>query len=119
MLIEKEFYFDSAHFLPFVAPDHKCRKLHGHTYKVTIGITGDLTSQGWVIDFADISALVQPVIATLDHTLLNSIVGLDNPTAENIAMWIYKELIKHLPVLSFVTVQEGVASRVTYSEKDE
>jgi len=114
MRIEKEFVFDSAHFLPLVAENHKCRKLHGHTYKIIIGIEGEIDAQGWLIDFAEISAEVNPIIARLDHTLLNAVPGLDNPTAENIALWIYERAKSKLPQLKFVTVQEGLASRVIY-----
>lgn len=114
MRIEKEFVFDSAHFLPFVAENHKCRKLHGHTYKIIIGIEGEVDAQGWLIDFAEISAEVNPIIARLDHTLLNAVPGLDNPTAENIALWIYEHIKNKLPQLKFVAVQEGVSSRVIY-----
>lgn len=117
MIIEKEFVFDSAHFLPRVAADHKCRKLHGHTYKVVIAIEGETDDKGWIIDFADISAVVQPILHRIDHTLLNAVPGLENPTAENIAMWIFHELKARLPLLTFVTVQEGLASRVVYSGK--
>lgn len=114
MRIEKEFVFDSAHFLPFVAENHKCRKLHGHTYKIIIGIEGEVDAQGWLIDFAEISAEVNPIIARLDHTLLNAVPGLDNPTAENIALWIYEHVKNKLPQLKFVAVQEGLSSRVIY-----
>jgi len=117
MIIEKEFVFDSAHFLPRVAADHKCRKLHGHTYKVVIAIEGEADDKGWIMDFADISAVVQPILHRIDHTLLNAVPGLENPTAENIAMWIFHELKARLPLLTFVTVQEGLASRVVYSGK--
>lgn len=117
MLIEKEFIFDSAHFLPFVAEDHKCRRLHGHTYKVIIGIEGDVGSTGWIMDFADISAAVQPIMQGIDHTLLNAVDGLDNPTAENIALWIFERVKKKIPLLSFVSVQEGLSSRVIYRGK--
>lgn len=114
MIIEKEFVFDSAHFLPLVAPDHKCRKLHGHTYKVTIGVAGEINDKGWIIDFADISAVVQPILHKIDHQLLNAIPGLENPTAENIAMWLHDRVKAELPMLKFVIIQEGLASRVIY-----
>jgi 6-pyruvoyltetrahydropterin/6-carboxytetrahydropterin synthase len=112
--IEKEFVFDSAHFLPLVHEGHKCKKLHGHTYKVVICISGEPDASGWIMDFADISAVVQPVILRIDHTLLNAVPGLENPTAENIAVWIFNEVAKSLPQLDFVCVQEGLASRVIY-----
>lgn len=114
MLIEKEFIFDAAHFLPLVPPEHKCRRLHGHTYKVIIGVEGELNSQGWVIDFADISAAIKPILKQIDHKLLNAIPGLENPTAENIALWLYTRAKASLPIIRFVSVQEGTASRVVY-----
>lgn len=117
MVIEKEFVFDSAHFLPLVAENHKCRKLHGHTYKVTIGVVGEPDERGWIIDFADITAVVQPILQRIDHTLLNAVAGLENPTAEVIAAWIYDHVKKDLPILQFVVVQEGLASRVIYPHK--
>lgn len=114
MVIEKEFIFDSAHFLPLVAADHKCRKLHGHTYKVIIGVEGEPDERGWIIDFADISAAIKPILKRIDHTLLNAVPGLENPTAENIAKWLYEEGRAALPLISFVVIQEGAASRVIY-----
>ena len=117
MQIEKEFIFDSAHFLPLVAEDHKCRKLHGHTYRVTIAVSGEVNSQGWIIDFAEISDVVKPILRSIDHTLLNSVAGLENPTAENIARWIFERVKEKLPVLSFVIVQEGESSRVIFPQR--
>ena len=96
MQIEKEFVFDSAHFLPLVAEDHKCRKLHGHTYRVTIAVSGEVNSQGWIIDFAEISEVVKPILRSIDHTLLNSVAGLENPTAENIAVVIWNKIKKRI-----------------------
>lgn len=117
MIIEKEFVFDSAHFLPFVAPDHKCRKLHGHTYRIVIGIEGEIDANGWIMDFADLGAAVNPILQSIDHTLLNAVPGLENPTAENIAVWIFNRVKAAVPLLSFVNVQEGLSSRVIYPRK--
>lgn len=117
MIIEKEFFFDAAHFLPLVAHDHKCRRLHGHTYKAIIGVEGNINEQGWLIDFADISALVKPIIKKIDHTLLNAVPGLENPTAENIAIWLFAQIKVVLPAISFVIVQEGANSRVIYPQR--
>lgn len=117
MQIEKEFIFDAAHFLPLVAQDHKCRRLHGHTYRVTIGVEGEPDSRGWIIDFAEISAVVKPILKQIDHNLLNAVRGLENPTAENIARWIFQQVKPQLPIMNFVIVQEGAGSRVIYNEK--
>jgi 6-pyruvoyltetrahydropterin/6-carboxytetrahydropterin synthase len=117
MLIEKEFVFDSAHFLPFVPANHKCRRLHGHTYKVIVALEGEVNAGGWIMDFADISAAVQPVLNSIDHTLLNAVPGLENPTAENIALWIFEHLRPLLPGLNYISVQEGMSSRVIYPRR--
>lgn len=117
MVIEKEFVFDAAHFLPLVAPDHKCRRLHGHTYKVVIGVEGNVGPQGWIMDFADISKVIKPILKQIDHTLLNAVEGLENPTAENIAQWLYDKSKAELAAVTYVIVQEGVASRVIYPRR--
>lgn len=114
MLIEKEFVFDAAHFLPRVHAQHKCRRLHGHTYTVVVGVNGALNEIGWVMDFAEITAIIQPIVRQLDHTLLNAVEGLENPTAEVIAMWIYERVKKNLSELAYISVQEGFASRAIY-----
>jgi len=117
MQIEKEYVFDSAHFLPLVAENHKCRKLHGHTYRVTIAISGEVNEKGWIMDFAEIGDIVKPIVRSIDHTLLNAVPGLENPTAENIARWLYERIKEKLPVLLFVIVQEGESSRVIYPQR--
>jgi 6-pyruvoyltetrahydropterin/6-carboxytetrahydropterin synthase len=117
MIIEKEFFFDAAHFLPLVPLNHKCRRLHGHTYKVVIGVEGEAGPMGWIMDFAEISALIKPILKEIDHKLLNAIPGLENPTAENIAQWLYEKSKKELSAVTYVIVQEGVASRVIYPRR--
>lgn len=114
MVIEKEFVFDAAHFLPYVPQNHKCRRLHGHTYRVTLGIEGEVDEKGWIIDFAAISEAMKPLFQKIDHNLLNAVEGLDNPTAENIARWIFDNGKKVLPFIAFVIVQEGASSRAVY-----
>jgi len=80
MIIYKQFSFDSAHFLPNVPENHKCRAIHGHTYHLTIYAEGRLMPhEGWVFDFGDLKKIMTPVIDTLDHHLLNEIPGLENP----------------------------------------
>jgi|SRR6185369_7741023 len=112
--VSKEFNFDAAHSLPHLPPSHKCHHLHGHTYLVRIHCYGDLVSdKGWVIDYADISAAVQPLIAQLDHKDLNDVMGIPITTAENIAFWFYMKLRKTLPV-SQVDVHETTGTCCTY-----
>ena len=89
--ITKRFGFESAHYLPNVADDHKCRRVHGHSYVVHVHVTGPMDPDaGWVVDFADVKAVWKPLEKRLDHRLLNEIEGLENPTAENIAAWIWE-----------------------------
>ena len=119
MQIEKDFTFDSAHFLPNVPESHKCRRLHGHTYKATIIVEGELLAdQQWIIDFAEIKSIVKPVIDRLDHHFLNAVPGLENPTVERIAQYLYEEIKPLLPLLSGIKVEETPTSRCTYHGKN-
>src|SRR5205814_10325639 len=84
----KEFTFEAAHRLPNVAPDHKCARLHGHSFRVELHVRGPIDSaMGWVVDFADIKRAFKPIEDQLDHRYLNEVEGLDNPTSENLAKW--------------------------------
>jgi len=116
MDIYKEFSFEAAHLLPNVPPGHKCGRLHGHSFRVEVHVTGPLDPQlGWVMDFADIKAAVKPVIARLDHYYLNDIAGLENPTSENVARWLWQQLQPLLPQLSSIVVKETCTSGCVYS----
>lgn len=107
MKITQAFHFEAAHRLPFVPDDHRCKRLHGHSYRVEVRLEGPVSAQsGFVADFFDIEAAFAPVLSTLDHHLLNEVPGLENPTAENIAIWIWQEVRSSLPLLSAVTVFE-------------
>ncbi len=107
MRITKSFTFDSAHWLPLVSEDHKCRRMHGHTYEVILGLEADLDPKmGWVQDYGKISWAFTPLLEALDHRCLNEIEGLENPTAEVLALWIFNHLVKKLPLLKDVTVKE-------------
>lgn len=110
------FYFDAAHRLTQVPSDHKCRQLHGHTFKAEIYISDSLDpDKQWVMDFAEIKAVCQPVIDRLDHTYLNEVEGLENPTSEVIAEWIWQRVKPELPVLIKVIVQESPESGAVYT----
>jgi 6-pyruvoyltetrahydropterin/6-carboxytetrahydropterin synthase len=114
MEIFKTFTFEAAHRLPNVPPNHKCFRLHGHSYKVTVHVSGDVEEPlGWVVDFADIQKAFGPLFDILDHNYLNEIDGLSNPTSENLASWIWARLIGELPILSKITVQETCTSGCT------
>jgi 6-pyruvoyltetrahydropterin/6-carboxytetrahydropterin synthase len=96
--IFKEFTFEAAHRLPRVPEGHKCRRLHGHSFRVEIHVSGPIGLQsGWVLDFADIKTAFAPLHTTLGHNYLNEVSGLENPTSEEIARWIWNRLSPSLP----------------------
>lgn len=115
MDIYKEFTFEAAHLLPHVPSGHKCGRLHGHSFRVQVHVAGELQPElGWVMDFADIKAVVKPVIARLDHYYLNDIPGLENPTSEVLARWLWQQLQPRLPQLSRIVVMETCTSGCVY-----
>jgi 6-pyruvoyltetrahydropterin/6-carboxytetrahydropterin synthase len=118
MEIFREFTFDAAHRLPNVPEGHKCSRLHGHTYRVEIHVSGPVDEYtGWVVDFGDIKAAFKPLIDQLDHYYLNEVEGLKNPTSENLAHWIWQRLSAALP-LSKIVVRETCTSGCVYRGED-
>lgn len=115
MEIYKVFTFEAAHHLPNVPADHKCRRLHGHSFKVSIHVSGAVGEKtGWVMDFAELSSAFKPIYNLLDHYYLNEISGLENPTSENIAKWIWQRLKPDLPELCKITIEETCTSGCVY-----
>ena len=115
MELFKEFSFEAAHRLPNVPAEHKCARLHGHSFFVRITVAGDVgETSGWVMDFADLSRGFRPILDQLDHYYLNDIAGLENPTSENLAKWIWRKLIKNLPELIAVEIRETCTSGCIY-----
>jgi 6-pyruvoyltetrahydropterin/6-carboxytetrahydropterin synthase len=113
--IFKEFTFEAAHRLPFVPEDHKCARLHGHSFKVEIHVGGEVDRRdGWIMDFAELKAAFKPILAQLDHYYLNEIEGLANPTSENLARWIWDRVVLALPGLSKIVVRETCTSGCVY-----
>lgn len=113
--IYREFTFESAHRLPHVPEGHKCARLHGHSYRVQIHVEGAVGSDtGWVQDFGDIKAAFKPLEEQLDHRYLNEVEGLENPTSEVLARWIWRRLVRALPNLSAVQVRETCTSGCIY-----
>ncbi len=107
MKITQTFSFEAAHRLPKVPPSHKCHRMHGHSYRVELQLEGAVDREtGFVVDFFDIEAAFGPVLDQMDHHCLNEVDGLENPTAENIAIWIWEKIKTALPPLSAVTVYE-------------
>jgi 6-pyruvoyltetrahydropterin/6-carboxytetrahydropterin synthase len=115
MEIYKDFVFESAHRLPNVPEGHKCAALHGHSYSVRVAIEGPVGADtGWVQDFADVKAAFKPLHKELDHRFLNDIPGLENPTSEVLAVWLWKRLIEELPQLCRIEVKETATSGCVY-----
>ena len=113
--IYKEFHFESAHRLPNVPDGHKCGRLHGHSFQVRIYVRDKIDAHtGWVVDFADIKAAFKPILEQLDHYYLNDIPGLENPTSENLARWIWRRTLPVLPALSAVEIRETCTSGCIY-----
>jgi 6-pyruvoyltetrahydropterin/6-carboxytetrahydropterin synthase len=116
MEIFKIFQLEAAHWLPRVPAGHKCSRMHGHSFRVEVHVRGEAAVEtGWVMDFADIKAAFAPLFEQLDHRCLNDIAGLENPTSERLAMWIWEALKPALPALSKIVVHETCTSGCVYS----
>ncbi len=108
MKISQAFRFEAAHRLPNVPQTHRCYRLHGHTYRVEIQLDGPVDPHtGFVADFLELEASVGKLLDQLDHRYLNEVPGLDNPSSENIAIWIFDRIKPGVPVLSSVRVYEN------------
>jgi 6-pyruvoyltetrahydropterin/6-carboxytetrahydropterin synthase len=120
MEIYKKFRFEAAHRLPNVPPEHKCARLHGHSFVVQVHVRGPVGERsGWIVDFADLAAAWAPLHAVLDHNYLNEVPGLENPTSERLARWIWRRLAGTLEGLSQVHVRETCTSGCIYRGDDE
>jgi len=114
--IFRVFTIEAAHRLPNVPAGHKCARLHGHSFRIELHITGTVDAQtGWVMDFADVRTAFQPTFDRLDHHYLNEIQGLENPTSENLARWVWNEVKPQLPLLSKVVIHETCTSGCEYA----
>lgn len=112
-------HVDAAHVLPNVPPGHPCGRMHGHRYQLDFAITGPINSDvGWVIDFADVNAVLDPLLAQLDHHLLNDVTGLQNPTVENFSVWLWQAVKPLLAGLCRVEVAENPHARCIYTGPD-
>ena len=115
MELRKTFQIEAAHRLPNVPTGNKCARLHGHSWRIEVAIEGPVGDQsGWVMDFADLKAAFQPIYDRIDHHYLNDIPGLENPTSERLALWIWTELKPRLPLLSELVIAETCTSRCVY-----
>jgi len=112
----KVFQIEAAHRLPAVPPGHKCARLHGHSFRIEVHLRGEVDPVfGWVMDFADVKRAFAPVFEALDHRYLNDIEGLENPTSENLARWIWQRLQPDLPLLAKIVVHETCTSGCAYT----
>ena len=115
MDIFKRFTIEAAHRLPNVPEGHKCSRLHGHSFAVEVHVSGAPGARtGWIMDFADIKTAFRPLYEQLDHHYLNEVDGLDNPTSERLAIWIWERLKPALPQLSAVVIHETCTSGCRY-----
>ena len=113
--LAREFTFEAAHLLPKAPEGHKCRRLHGHSFRVEIAVEGEVNpATGWFLDYGDIRGQVEPLRQQLDHHYLNDVPGLENPTSENLCRWIWERLRPGLPSLARVTVRETCEARCEY-----
>jgi 6-pyruvoyltetrahydropterin/6-carboxytetrahydropterin synthase len=117
--LERTFRFEAAHRLPRVPEDHKCRRLHGHSFRVDVAVRGNTDPEiGWFIDYAEMDAAFAPLKSRLDHHYLNEVEGLENPTSEHLAAWIWERLDGSLPGLWRITVHETCNARCVYYGPD-
>jgi 6-pyruvoyltetrahydropterin/6-carboxytetrahydropterin synthase len=113
--LEKTFWFEAAHLLPNVPEGHKCRRLHGHSFRIDVAVSGEVDARvGWFLDYADIKEAFAPLMELLDHRYLNDVEGLSNPTSELLAVWIWERLSPSLAGLTSVTVHETCEARCRY-----
>jgi 6-pyruvoyltetrahydropterin/6-carboxytetrahydropterin synthase len=96
MKIAATFSFEAAHRLPKLPDGHKCKNLHGHNYRLDVAVEGDLDERGFVMDYAELEEIVNPIMRRVDHRYLNEIEGLENPTSEVMAQWFMAQIKPHL-----------------------
>jgi 6-pyruvoyltetrahydropterin/6-carboxytetrahydropterin synthase len=115
MELVKDFRFEAAHYLPNVPEGHKCRRMHGHSFRGEVAVRGEVDPRlGWVVDFAELGRVVEPLVARLDHYVLNEVEGLPNPTSEMVAIWLWERVVPSLPQLYRITIEETCTSRCHY-----
>jgi 6-pyruvoyltetrahydropterin/6-carboxytetrahydropterin synthase len=115
MIIYKTFSFDSAHYLPRVPAGHKCGGMHGHTYTLKVFISGAPEPySGWILDYTDLKKGINPLIDMLDHKILNDIPGLENPTSEQVSIWLWDKIKPVFPGLIRIELNETPSSGVIY-----
>jgi len=115
IVLTRSFRLESARFLPRLPATHPCSRVHGHSFVIELELAGEVDPElGWLIDYNDIAAAFEPLRQALDHHLLNEVEGLENPTSEHIARWVFERLARTLPALTAVTVMETPETRAIY-----
>jgi 6-pyruvoyl tetrahydropterin synthase/QueD family protein len=111
-----EYTFEAAHRLPMVPPEHRCSRMHGHSWRIGVSVEGEVDPRmGWFVDFDRVTSVVQPLVTNeLDHRTLNDLPGLENATSELLCLWLWRRLEPLLPGLSSITVHETCTARCTY-----
>jgi len=114
--LTQQYGFEAAHRLPMVPSDHKCARVHGHSFRIDVTVAGAIDEHmGWLLDFGDVSQVVEPLLlGELDHRTLNDVPGLENPTSERLCGWLWERLRPRLPALAAITVHETCTARCTY-----
>ena len=116
--LSKTFRFEAAHRLPTFPEGHKCRRLHGHSFVVDVIVEGEMDeTKGYLVDYGEVAEACEPILRQLDHHYLNEIEGLDNPTAENIARWIWQRIQPKLPLLTEIALHETCTTACVYRGK--
>jgi 6-pyruvoyltetrahydropterin/6-carboxytetrahydropterin synthase len=117
--LRREFRFEAAHHLPHAPVGHPCRRMHGHSYRFVLVVAGPVQEpSGWVVDFGELKTAAEPLLETLDHRLLNEVPGLENPTCEVLAQWIWERVEPRLPLLSEVLTSETPRTWCVYRGPD-
>ncbi|MHC4416255.1 MAG: 6-carboxytetrahydropterin synthase QueD [Planctomycetota bacterium] len=115
----KSFGFEAAHWLPTFPEGHKCRRMHGHSFRAEVVIEGEVPpDQGYLVDYGEIEAVVDPCLRQLDHRCLNDVEGLENPTSEVLAAWLWDRLKPLAPMLAAVVIHETCTARCEYRGPD-
>lgn len=113
--LKQHFQIESARFLPHLPKDHPCSRLHGHSFKIMLTLVGPLVPKlDWVMDYHQIAVVMKPLLTQLDHRTLNEVPGLENPTSEILAKWIFEKTKIQIPILTSVTIMETPTTECRY-----
>ena len=114
--LKQHFQIESARFLPYLDKSHPCAHMHGHSFKIILSFVGEVDSQiGWLIDYHQVSQIMKPVLQQIDHRVLNEVSGLENPTSENLAKWVFDQLKPKISILTSVNISETPFTECIYS----